>query len=152
MYIVLVLLQTVVLPLVSGIITIATTGSDPLLAFGVSFLFWGVGTRLLVAGVSQIVRPAFTVQNILGQENAGAAQIAQELGFANLSIGIVAIIAAFIPGWGVPAAIVGGLFLGFAGFRHVGKKNPNIKEIVATWTDILVFAAMAVFVIYSIAR
>jgi hypothetical protein len=42
------------------------------------------------------------VQNILGAENVGAAQIAQELGFANI------------------------------------------------WTDVLVFVAMAVFVVYSL--
>jgi hypothetical protein len=152
MYVILVLAQTVVLPVVSGAIELLISGGDPTEVFGRWFLFWGVGTRLLVAGVSQILRPAFTVQNILGEPNAGAGQIAQELGFANVAIGIGAIVAAFVPGWGVPVAIVGGLFLGLAGFRHIGKLHPNLKEIVATWTDVLVFVAMAVYVIASLVR
>jgi hypothetical protein len=151
-YIVLVLLQTLVLPLITGTVEVATSHVDPVLAFGSAFLFWGVGTRLLVAGISQILRPEFTIQNILGEANAGASQIAQELGFANVSIGIAAVVGAIVPGWGVPVAIAGGLFLGLAGFRHVAKKNPGMKEIVATWTDILVFVAMAGYVIYSIAN
>jgi hypothetical protein len=149
-YIILVLAQTVVLPLVSGTIELLVGGGDPVLVYGRWFLFWGVGTRLLVAGVSQIFRPGFTVQNILGEPNAGATQIAQELGFANLSIGVGAIVAAFVPGWAVPVAIIGGLFLGLAGFRHVAKKHPNVKEIVATWTDILLFLAMAAYVLVSL--
>jgi hypothetical protein len=151
-YVILVLAQTVVLPIVSGVVELLVSGGDPVEVFGRWFLFWGVGTRLLVAGVSQILRPAFTVQNILGEPNAGAGQITQELGFANLAIGVGAIVAAFVSGWGIPLAIVGGLFLGLAGFRHIAKRNPNLKEIVATWTDILVFVAMAVYVIDSIVR
>ncbi len=150
MYIVLVLLQTVVLPIASGSIALAITHGDPISTFGAWFLFWAVGTRLLVAGISQVIRPGFTVHNILGETNVGAAQIAQELGFANLSIGVGAIVAAFLGDWGIPAAIIGGLFLGLAGFRHLPKRHPNAKETVATWTDLLVFAVMAVYVVQAI--
>lgn len=150
MYILLVLLQTLVLPIISGVIELVLAPSDPVLVFGRWFLFWGVGTRLLVAGASQVTRPQFTVQNILGSPNDGAAQIAQELGFANLSFGALGILGAVVPGWAIPAAIAGGLFLGLAGFRHLPKKHPNAKESVATWTDLLIFAAMAVFVAWSL--
>ena len=97
-----------------------------------------MGTRLLVAGVSQVFRPQFTVQNILGAP------------FANLTFGVLGILGTFIPGWAVPAAIAGGLFLGLAGFRHLPKKHPNVKESVATWTDLLIFAVMATFVVWSL--
>jgi hypothetical protein len=150
MYIILVLLQTLILPIASGSIQLAVTHGNIIESYGIWFLFWGVGTRLVGAGVSQVIRPGFTVQNILGAPNAGAAQIAQELGFANLAIGASAIAATFVPHWSVPLAIVGGLFLGLAGFRHLPKRHPNAKEAVATWTDLLVFVAMAVFAIYSI--
>ena len=150
MYILLVLAQTVVLPIISGIVELVIAPSDPILVFGRWFLFWGVGTRLLVAGASQVFRPQFTVQNILGAPNDGAAQIAQELGFANLTFGVLGILGTFIPGWAVPAAIAGGLFLGLAGFRHLPKKHPNVKESVATWTDLLIFAVMATFVVWSL--
>ena len=56
-YFVLVILQTVVLPIVSGVIELATVGGDPVLVFGKWWVFWGVGTRLLVAGIVPI-RPA----------------------------------------------------------------------------------------------
>jgi hypothetical protein len=150
MYIALVLLQTVLLPLASGSIALAIHHGDPIATYGVWFLFWGVGTRLLVAGLVQIFRPGFTIQNILGAPNLGAAQVAQELGFANLSIGVGAIAAAFVGDWGIPAAVIGGLFLGLAGFRHLPKRHPNAKEAVATWTDLIVFAAMAVYVVHAI--
>jgi hypothetical protein len=150
MYFILVIGQTIVLPIVSGTIELLVAGGDPVLVYGKWFLFWGVGTRLLVAGISQAIRPGFTVQNILGSPNAGADQIAQELGFANIPIGAVAIAAAFVPGWAIPVAIIGGLFLGLAGFRHVAKRHPNAKESLATWTDILIFVVMAIFVVYSL--
>ena len=150
MYIALVLLQTLILPVISGIIELIVAPSDPVVVFGRWFLFWGVGTRLLVAGFSQVVRPQFTVQNILGSPNDGAAQIAQELGFANLSFGVLGIVGFFVAGWDVPAAIAGGLFLGLAGFRHLPKKHPNLKESVATWSDLLIFAVMAVLVVWTL--
>jgi hypothetical protein len=149
-YIILVLLQTVVLPIVSGSIQLAVTHIDPITAYGMWFLFWGIGTRLLVAGVSQVVRPAFTAVNILGSPNPGAEQIVQELGFANLAIGIGAIVAAFLGDWGVLVAGVGGLFLGLAGFRHLPKRHPNAKETVATWTDLLLFVLMVIYVIHAL--
>lgn len=43
-------------------------------------------------------RPQFTVQNILGASNDGAAQIAQELGFANLTFGVLGILGTSYPG------------------------------------------------------
>ena len=56
MYVVVVLLQKLVLPLVSGAIELAAeAGAGPILVFGRWFLFWGFGTRLLLAGVAQIV-------------------------------------------------------------------------------------------------
>ena len=150
MYIVLVLAQTLVLPLVSGTIELLVAGGDPLLVYGRWFLFWGVGTRLLVAGISQTARPGFTIQNILGAPNPGADQIAQELGLANLAFGVAGVVCAFVPGWGPGAAIAGGLYLGLAGFRHLSKRHPNAKEIVATWTDLLVFVVMVVYVVASL--
>jgi hypothetical protein len=150
MYIGLVLLQTLILPVASGSIALAVNHGDPISTYGTWFLFWGVGTRLLVAGLSQILRPGFTVQNILGEPNAGATQIAQELGFANLSIGVGAIAASFVPGWNIPVAIVGGLFFGLAGFRHLPKRHQNAKETVATCTDLLMFAAMAIYAVHAL--
>jgi hypothetical protein len=141
----------VVAPIVSIVIElIAVPGSDPVAVTGKWFLFWGAGVRLLTAGVSQIFRPQFTAQNILGETTPVANQVVQELGFANLGLGVVAIVGAWVPGWAVPAAIAPGVFLLFAGIRHIVKKQKNTEELIATLSDILVGGVLLAFVVWSV--
>lgn len=147
MYILLVLLQTLILPLVSSIIHLVVAGGSPLVVLGVWWAFWGVGTRLFVAGISQLANPARTTKGILGIEDKSAELVVHELAYANLSMGAVALVAAFVPGWGILGALPGALYLGLAGFRHVVKKGKNREELVATWTDILVFVMVVLGVV-----
>lgn len=142
MYIALVLLQTLVAPLVSTIIHLAVAGGHPLVVIGIWWGFWGVGTRLLVAGISQLANPKRTTKGILGIEDAGAEQVVHELGFANLSFGIAALVVPFVPPLGLLAAVPGAIYLGLAGFRHIAKRGKQAQEQVATWTDIVVFVAV----------
>ena len=149
-YIVLVIGQTVVLPFVSTVVELLARGGDPVTVGGRWFLFWGVGTRLLVAGLSQSVRPEFTSREILVISAPDARQLVQELGYSNLIVGAIAIVAAaLVPAWRVPVAIIGGAFLGLAGLRHVTKRGLGMNERVATWTDLLVASVMVVFVVSS---
>jgi hypothetical protein len=150
MYVILVLLQTLLLPLVSGIIQLALAGGKPLVVFGIWWAFWGVGTRLLVAGISQIVNPARTAQGILGNKDAGAELVVHELGYANLSMGLIGMATAFVPGWGIFGSLAGAIFLGLAGLRHVAKRGKNRNENVATWTDLLVFIMVVLGVIGTV--
>lgn len=138
MYIIVVLVQTVVLPLVSGGIHLAVAGGNPLVVFGIWWAFWGVGTRLLLAGISQLARPDRTVHDILGIDDEKAGLVVHELAFANLSMGIAGVATAFVPGWGILGSIAGAIYLGLAGVRHVVKRGKNAQEQVATWTDLLV--------------
>jgi hypothetical protein len=147
MYALLVLLQTVALPLVSGIIHLAVAGGNPLIVFGIWWAFWGVGTRLVVAGISQLVNPSRTTQGILGIDGGGADQIVHELGYANLSMGAVALVAPFLPGLSILGAAPGAIYLGLAGLRHVAKRGKSRDETIATWTDLLVFLVVAVGII-----
>ncbi|MEV7692004.1 hypothetical protein AB0N73_01595 [Microbacterium sp. NPDC089189] len=142
MYIVLVVLQTAILPVASTVVQILLVGGDPFVVAGIWWGFWGVGTRLAVAGISQLANPSRTAKGILGIEDAGADQVVHELGYANLSLGIVALAAPFVPVWGILTALPGALYLGLAGVRHIAKKNKGAEEIVATWTDLLVFVAV----------
>lgn len=146
MYVTVVLLQTLVLPLVSAPIELAAHGGDPVLVVGRWFLFWGVGTRLLLAGTVQVARPSFTARDILGAGETGALQLVQELGLANIAMGTVAVVGALVPEWRAAAAVPGGIFLGLAGLRHVAKPGKDLEERVATWTDLLVAGVMLVFV------
>lgn len=163
MYALLVILQTVVLPLVFGGVHLGVAGGNPALVFGIWFAFWGVGSRLIVAGISQLTNPARTSQTILGAAAAAHAdeegdepgdarvvdaatatptatvQIVQELGLANLSLGAVALVSSLVPGWGLVGALPGAIYLGLAGIRHLVKRGKSTNELVATWTDLLVF-------------
>jgi hypothetical protein len=102
--------------------------------------FWAVGIRLFVAGVRQVIQPRFTAEEIFGVREAGALPMVREIGFGNLSIGALGICSLFERGWAVPAAIVGGLYYGFAGLMHLVKGGRNAKEQMAMISD--VFAAV----------
>ena len=146
-----VILQTVVLPVVSGAVELATIGGDPVEVFGRWWAFWGVGPRLLVAGVVQLVRPETTAE-ILGSAKATNAelQVARELATANIGLGLAGLLA-LVPAWAAPAGAAGGVFLLAAGLMHIAKKDKNPQEALATWTDLLVGAVVVVFVLYSLA-
>ncbi|SDZ54183.1 DUF6790 family protein [Herbiconiux ginsengi] len=152
MYLVMILGLMIVAPLVSIVSEYSAGGgtNDLLLLVGKWFVFWAVGIRLFTAGLSQSFRPEFTAGNILGSKSADRSvlQIVQELGFANLGFGVIGILSLVFPTWIVPAAVAGGLFLGLAGIRHIGKAGKNTKEWIATLTDLLVFVVLAVFVVY----
>ncbi len=151
MYLVMVVGLMVVLPIVSTVVElVAVPGSEPVAVAGKWFLFWGAGVRLFTAGVSQVLRPQFTSQAILGEENPTANQVVQELGFANLGLGVVGIVGAWVPGWAVPAAIAPAVFLLAAGIRHIVKPGKNRMELIATLSDLLVGAVLAVFVVWSL--
>lgn len=153
MYVVVVLLQTLVLPLISSVVhLIVAPGSSILIVLGTWWGFWGVGTRLLLAGLSQLTNPARTSKGILGIDDANAEQVVHELGFANLSFGVVAVATSLIPEWGLLGAVPGAIYLGLAGVRHVGKRGKNAEEQVATWTDLLVFVLVGLGVVGLLIR
>ena len=153
MYAVSTLGLTVVLPVLSVIIELLVSGgsADPMMLIGKWFTFWAGGVRLFVAGLSQVFRPDFTAKNILGgTSNSGANLVVQELGFANLSIGLIGLLSLLLPGWILPAALAGGLFYALAGARHIAKPHKNSKELIATVTDFFVAAALLAFVVYAL--
>lgn len=151
-YFVLVILQTVVLPIGSGIIELTTVGGDPVLVFGKWWVFWGVGTRLLVAGAVQVSGRGPTSE-ILGSAapSVHETQLVRELGMANIAMGIAGCLA-LVPGWALPAGVAGGAFLLVAGLMHVPKKGKNASEQLATWTDLIVGAAVLALAVAVLVR
>lgn len=133
-----VIAQTLVLPIVCGVWELLTVGGDPVLVFGKWWVFWGVGTRLLVAGVVQLSGKGPTAQ-ILGSAQTSVAerQVTRELGTANIGMGLAGLLA-LVPGWALPAGLAGGVFLLLAGVMHVTKPGKNAQEKLATWTDLVV--------------
>ena len=96
--------------------------------------------------------PAFTAETIFDVREKAALTIVQELGFANLSIGLVAALSLVFRDWVAPAAVAGGLFYGLAGIKHLTKGERNATENIAMISDLFIFVALAGFLAASVLR
>lgn len=105
---------------------------------GIWFVFWAVGIRLLIAGIRQISKPAFTA-SIFSISSSESYPIIRELGFANVTMGITASLSLFYTSFYVPGLLLGLLYFGLAGFMHVSKKAASFNEGVALVSDLYVF-------------
>ena len=146
MYYLVVLLTTVVLPVASiAYDSLRFCGPELTFLIGKWFVFWGIGVRLLIAGLSQLTRPDFTAREILGIEPGSAGPLVAELGTANVGLGLIGVLSLWQTSWTAPAALAGGLFLAVAGFFHARSRNRTRKETVAMVTDLLVALAAAIY-------
>lgn len=129
-----------VFPVVSIVIDLLLGNNDTGLVaiVGQWFVFWAVGVRLLTAGVRQIIKPNLTSEGILGIKSKEAWQLVRELGFANVAIGLIAIISLWIAAWQPAAALAGGLFLLLAGIEHIPKKHRSLEENIAMGSDLFI--------------
>ena len=139
MYLVSVLGLTVVLPVVSILLDMALSGSAITLSLvGKWFVFWAVGIRLFLAGIRQVLQPSFTAVTIFKIKDPEAEKLVTEIGFGNLSMGLIGILSLAVPNWLVPSGVAGGLYLGLAGLKHIASKNCTREENIAMVTDLLV--------------
>jgi hypothetical protein len=113
---------------------------------GLWFVFWGVGVRLGFAGLKQILQPAFTARDIFKIEGDGALVVVRELGFANLAIGIVGLLALRFSAFVLPAAIYASIFYLAAGAIHVREHDRGLNENVAMASDLFMALVLACFV------
>ena len=112
-------------------------------------MFWAVGVRLLTAGARQIIKPGLTSEGILGIKGREAWQLVRELGFANVSIGLVGVVSLWKPSWRIPDAIVGGLFLLLAGIEHLPEARPHHGGEPRDVLDLAIGVLMGVYVILA---
>ncbi|WP_371720521.1 DUF6790 family protein [Acidobacterium sp. S8] len=105
-----------------------------------------------IAGIRQVIQPRFTAEEIFGIRDRASFPIVREVGFANLSIGLLGICSLFHLGWVVPAAIAGGLYYGFAALGHIPQKSKNPKEYTAMISDGFVFLVLSTFLISSLVQ
>jgi hypothetical protein len=145
MHLALVILLMGILPIVSIFFeTVALQGStEPFFLVGKWFVFWSVGIRLMLAGFRQVTNPAFTANTIFGVKETAALTIVQELGFGNLSIGLLGTLALFNPYWIIPAAIVAALFYGLAGSRRLFKGERSVLENTTMVSDLFICGVLA---------
>lgn len=152
MYFVTVILLLLILPVVSIAANSIHSGhtASLLLLTGKWFVFWGVGIRLFIAGLRQTIQPGFTAREIFGIQDTSAFPIVREIGFANISIGILGICTILRADWTVPAAIVGGLYYGLAGTLHLAHQQKNAKENTAMISDFFIFLILLTFVVETL--
>jgi hypothetical protein len=154
MYLLTIILLMFIFPFASVLLEMLLfkTATGIIFLIGKWFVFWAVGIRLLVSGLRQSTNPKFTAEQIFGIKNNEPLVIVQELGFANLSIGILATCVIFNNSWVVPSAIVGGLFYGFAGVKHLTRRDRNLFENSAMISDLLIFTVLLIYLIGIIAH
>jgi len=109
-----------------------------------------MGVRLLTAGLRQIIQPAFTAKTILGIQGDDALVLVQELGFANVAMGLLGCLTLLQPLWTLPAAIVGGPFYALAGGKHVTQKNKGFNEVVAMVSDLLMAVVLLGYLAWTV--
>jgi hypothetical protein len=154
MYLAVIVLLMGVLPIASIFVefVLPHSNADLLFLIGKWFVFWSVGVRLLLAGLRQIANPEFTAETIFDVKEKAALTIVQELGFGNLAIGLLGVLTLFNRQWIAPAAIVGGLFYGLAGIKHLTKGDRNATENIAMISDLFIAVVLAIYLAFALLR
>jgi hypothetical protein len=152
MYFASVLLLLLIFPVASIAIEAAAANHAAGLIFlmGKWFVFWAAGIRLFIAGLRQAIQPEFTLREIFGITDRAPFPIVRELGFANLSMGLLGICSVFRNDWIVPGAMVGGLYYGLAGAGHIFQGHKNSKEYVAMISDVWAFLVLTGYALHSL--
>ena len=141
-----ILLLMLIFPIISVILDLRSQqGGDLIALAGKWFVFWAIGVRLLLAGLRQAAKPAFTLAAIFHIKNKESEVIVRELGFANICFGIIGVLSIFIPEWRPAAGFAGTLYMGMAGAYHIIKKPVSANEVVAMISDIYIFLVLAVY-------
>ena len=150
-YLIAVLLFMFVLPLGSIFVQVLAQANldNWILLIGRWFGFWTVGIRLLLAGLRQAIRPEFTAERIFDIKGKEPLPIVQELGFANIAMGVLGTISILSIHWIVPTAILGAIFYACAGVKHITRKGKNRNEMIATISDMFAAVVLALYLILS---
>lgn len=154
MYYLIIVLLMFIFPVASVLTESLVFQSHAGIAFltGRWFVFWAVGARLFLAGLRQTLTPQYTAAQVFGIKSQEPLVIVRELGFANLSTGVLGLSAIFHSSWVTPAAIAGCLFYGLAGINHVMRKGRDRLENMAMLSDLFVFIVLLLYLIEALIR
>jgi hypothetical protein len=97
------------------------------------------------------MQPSFTAKTIFEIADKDAEKIVVELGFANLAMGALGLLSLAQPAWIVPAAIVGAIYYGLAGAKHGVNSGRNANENFALYSDLAIFALLAIWLAFTLA-
>jgi hypothetical protein len=149
MYIFIVIALMLALPLIS-IVAQLTSAHDPWSAAVVLpviakwYVFWGVGVRLLLAGLRQIIQPRYTAETLLGLKSEDSLFLVRELGFANVAMGGAGVASIMLHSWVAPVALMGAVFYGLAGINHCLHGPRNKFENLALVSDLFAATVLAI--------
>jgi hypothetical protein len=150
MYVATVLALLFVIPLASmSLESLVTHGPLSSLLFEKWYVFWAVGVRLLLAGLRQILQPAYTATVILGLKDPSSNLVVRELGIANTALGVLAVASLIAPPWRQPAVLAGVVFYGLAGINHACHSGRTRLQNLAMVTDILASIVLAALLVTS---
>ena len=150
MYLFIVIALMLALPLISIVAQILLTdhgalqSASYLVVVAKWYVFWAVGVRLSLAGLRQIIQPRYTAETILGLKGAESLFFVRELGFANVTMGSVAVVSLFAPAWVTPAAMLGAVYYGLAGINHCFHRDRNKLQNVALVSDLFAALVLAI--------
>ncbi|MFT3704327.1 MAG: hypothetical protein QM802_18305 [Agriterribacter sp.] len=133
------------------IITETITEETPLhwTLIGKWFIFWAAGVRLFTAGIKQASNPEFTAHEIFKLKNTESLIVIRELGFANISLGVMGILSLINEHWRLLGAIASSIFFGLAALQHFSRKPDSINEYVALVYDSVVFIVLTLFSVFT---
>jgi hypothetical protein len=114
------------------------------------FLFWALGVRQLLAGLRQASKPEFTAREIFRLASRDGDPIVRELGFANLCMGLAAVVSLWMPAWRMCAAFASGSYFGLAGVMHAIKGSASVNERLALVSDLFIFGVMAAWFVHGV--
>lgn len=113
------------------------------------FVFSGIGLRLGSSGIKQIIDPGFTAAIIFGKDKKAYALV-KEIGFANVSFSLLALLSIVFSTFRIPAAITGGTYFLLAGLLHVVKQKESKKEVFAMISDFFIAAILLLLILINI--
>ena len=101
------------------------------------FIFWAIGFRATTAALMQILNPLYTAALLqVGEESK---VVIQELGCAQLGIGVLGILSILNKDFRKSACISCGIFMIFVSILHVTRlTNMNVKEFVSLFGDVFI--------------
>ena len=151
LYLISILLFMLILPLASVIFEwLAHTSLFGWALIGKWFVFWALGVRLFIAGIRQVTKPEFTAKEIFHISGSESFVIIKELGFANLSFGLIGMLSLLKVEWREAAAIAGGAYFGLAGILHLSKKRDSANEVIAMISDLFIVAILLAYLFFTL--
>jgi hypothetical protein len=112
-------------------------------------IFWGAGIRLFITGLRQAATPEYSAVTTSKLTPTERFTLIRRLGFANISLGITAILSIINDSWRMLAAIATSIYFGFAAIQHGACKHCNANEKLAFWYDTVMACCVVVYLFWQ---